>query len=165
MKIVNRKSTLMYAPGLLLASLLVPPLAEATARDGYEDRPRYEQQEQRPGRDQRSNRRQENLVRMRNTLNVMQEFFGIIDSLYEIASEPEKAAIYQMHEIQEIYKARGEGDKLVDMLEDVLKQTTNQTIRNVAYVKLSEALKKTGRSQRAVEVLQDALSENIKKAK
>lgn len=98
-------------------------------------------------------------------LGLMQEYFRVIDSTHEISANPEKAAIFQMQKIQEIYEERGEKAKAVDVFRDVLKNTNNPAIRNAAYMLIGDALKETGRADQAIKLLKDGLNENIEIAK
>ena len=107
----------------------------------------------------------EQIEKMGVFLDLMQDFFGIIDSMHAVSDDPEKAAIFQLHKIEEIYKERGERAKAVEVFQQVLKETNNPTIRNAAYFMLGDALKETGRKDEAVKVLEEALKENLRHAK
>ncbi|VAX06071.1 hypothetical protein MNBD_GAMMA26-902, partial [hydrothermal vent metagenome] len=118
MKTTYTQSSKTFSYGLLLASLILLPLGTSAEpsypQDSNYDRPWLEQQQgQQQNRDNRRQKRHDQLTQMRNTLGVMQNFFSIINSMHEVASDSEKAAIYQMHEMQEIYKRSGNGDELV----------------------------------------------------
>ena len=104
------------------------------------------------------------LQMMQTFLEIMTDYFGIVESIYEISSNPEKAAIMQMQKIQEVYEERGEKVSAVKILQNVLNESRNATIRNAAYMMIGDTLKEAGRTDDAIEMLQDALSENIKAA-
>ena len=70
----------------------------------------------------------------------------------------------QMQKIQEVYEERGEKVHAVEVLQNVLNETRNLTIRNAAYLMLGDTLKEAGRTDDAIEMLRDALSENIEAA-
>lgn len=106
----------------------------------------------------------EQVQKMGAFLDLMQDFFGIIDSMHAVSDDPEKAAIFQLHKIEEIYKERGERAKAVAVFEQVLEETTNTTIRNAAHFMLGDALKETGHKDEAVKVLERALKENLRNA-
>ena len=106
----------------------------------------------------------EDLQLMQTFLNIMTDYFEIIESTYEISSDPEKAAILQMQKIQEVYEERGEKARSADVLKDVLEQSNNATIRNAAYMLLGDTLKETGRADEALELLRQGLNENIEAA-
>ncbi len=103
------------------------------------------------------------IEQMGRMVNLIQQFMGLIESTHAIAKDHEKAVILELHEIEEIYKKRGEPTQVIPVLEDVLQQTDNPTIRNVVYMKLTEAYKNSGRTDEAITVLRKALNENLKK--
>ncbi len=107
----------------------------------------------------------EELRLMQTFLDIMTDYLEIIESTHEIADDPEKAAILQMQKIQEVYEERGEKARSVAVLEDVLKSSSNITIRNAAYIMLGDTLKETGRADEALKYLRQGLDENIKAAK
>lgn len=105
---------------------------------------------------------QDDLALMQTFLEIMTDYFQIIESTYEIASDAEKSAIMQMTKIQEVYEERGEKARATVVFKDVLKQSNNRTIRNAAYMLLGDTLKETGRADEALELLRQGLDENIK---
>ncbi|MDJ0927039.1 MAG: hypothetical protein QNJ73_05235 [Gammaproteobacteria bacterium] len=107
----------------------------------------------------------ENLEMMQAFLQIMTDYFGIIEATHAINSDPEKAAIMQMQKIQEVYEERGEKARAVEIIREVLNETRNPTIRNAAIMMLGDNLKETGRSDQALEILRQGLSENIANAK
>lgn len=140
--LVRKSSTWMQAFALFCIVTFSPSLSFAQAAPGPEQ-----------------------LQQMQVFLNLMQNFFKIIESTYELAADPEKAAILQMHKIQEVYEERGEKPKAVDVFRKVIADSSNTTIRNAAYFMLGDALKETGNHREAIEVLSQALAENIGRAK
>ncbi len=108
--------------------------------------------------------RPEDLQLMQTFLNIMTDYFEIIQSTHDIASNPEKAAIMQMQKIQEVYEERGEKARSVDVLQGVLEDSSNPTIRNAAFMMLGDTLKETGRADEALQFLRRGLDENIKAA-
>jgi tetratricopeptide (TPR) repeat protein len=106
----------------------------------------------------------EDLELMQTFLAIMTDYFEIIESTHDIASDPEKAAIMQMQKIQEVYEQRGEKARSTDVLKQVLADSNNTTIRNAAYMLLGDTLKETGRADEAIELLRQGLNENIKAA-
>ena len=103
----------------------------------------------------------EDLELMQTFLNIMIDYFAIIESTHEITSDAEKAAIMQMQKIQEVYEERGEKARSVDVLREVLDQSRNPAIRNAAYLMLGDTLKETGRADEAIVLLRQGLDENI----
>ncbi len=106
----------------------------------------------------------DDLALMQTFLEIMEDYFGIIESTHEVASNPEMAAIMQMQKIQEVYEERGNKAESVEVLLQVLEDSNNQTIRNAAYLMLGDTLKETGRADDALEYLQQGLAENIRAA-
>ena len=104
---------------------------------------------------------QDDLQLMQTFLQIMTDYFAIIESTYDIAADPEKAAIMQMMKIQEVYEERGEKARSTDVLNGVLEDSRNPTIRNAAYMLLGDTLKETGRADEAIEMLRQGLAENI----
>lgn len=101
---------------------------------------------------------------MQSFLNLMTQYYALIESTYDITSDAEKAAIMQMQKIQEVYEQRGDKAKSVDVLKKVLDDSRNPAIRNAAYLMLGETLKESGRASEAIDLLQQGLNENIKAA-
>jgi len=104
---------------------------------------------------------QDDLQLMQTFLQIMTDYFAIIESTYDIAADPEKAAIMQMMKIQEVYEERGEKARSTDILKGVLEDSRSPTIRNAAYMLLGDTLKETGRADEAIEMLRQGLAENI----
>ena len=101
---------------------------------------------------------------MQTFLDLMTQYYAIIESTHDIASDSEKAAIMQMQKIQEVYEDRGDKAKSVDVLRQVLEDSDNRAIRNAAYLMIGDTLKESGRASEALEYLRRGLDENIKAA-
>lgn len=104
------------------------------------------------------------LERMTSMLSVMDSFYGLMTSVHEAASDPEMTALIQMHEIQEIYKNRGELREVIPIFKNVLAKSKNPTIRAMAYMKLADTMKKLGENDRAIALLESGLQESIERA-
>jgi lipopolysaccharide biosynthesis regulator YciM len=104
---------------------------------------------------------QEDLALMQTFLDIMTDYLHIIESTHVIVSDSEKAAIMQMQKIQEAYEERGEKARVADVLRNVLETSRNEAVRAAAYVMLGDILKETGRTDEAVQVLREGLSESI----
>jgi len=98
---------------------------------------------------------------MQTFLDIMNSYFGLIESAYDINSDFEKAATYQLQKIQEVYEDRGEKERSIEVFEDLLKKTDNPVIRNALYMIMSDTLKEAGRSDEAIELLLQGFRENI----
>ena len=104
-------------------------------------------------------------IQLRQTfLDIVTQYYDVIEATYDISSDSEKAAILQMQKIQEVYEQRGDKAQSVEVLREVLENTDNQTIRNAAYIMLGDTLKESGRASEAIEILRRGLEENIKAA-
>lgn len=104
------------------------------------------------------------IERVRTYIALIQDFMNVVDSVHTMTNNPEKAAIYQMHKIEEIYKKRGETDRAIELFKNILKQTKNQSIRNAVYMRLGD-LYKDGNNAKALELYETGLQENIKLAR
>lgn len=104
------------------------------------------------------------LDRMSSMLTLMQSFYALMDRVHAMAESPQKSALLQMHEIEEIYKKRGEHQKAVPVYRDVLAKTHDPVVRALAYMKLADVLKQTGQQDAAIEVLREALDESLARA-
>jgi len=104
------------------------------------------------------------LQTMQTFLDIMTSYFDIIEATHDVSSNEEKAAIMQMQKIQEIYEQRGEKVRSVEVLQRVLKDSRNPTIRNAAYMMMGDTLKDAGRTEEALALLQQGLQENISAA-
>jgi len=102
---------------------------------------------------------------MVKVVNLMDSFFGLMDSIYEMNSNNEKAALLQMHAIEDIYKDQGKPKEAVAVYKKVLKKSSNATIRNIAYSRMADVLKEAGDMDGAIDVLNDALEETLDKTR
>ncbi len=107
---------------------------------------------------------QDDLRLMQTFLSIMTDYFEIIESTYDVASSPEKAAIMQMQKIKEVYEDRGEKVRSVEVLQEILDRSSNPAIRNAAFMLLGDTLKDAGRTDEALEYLRRGLAENIQAA-
>ena len=105
----------------------------------------------------------EQVERLRSLLGLMQDFMTVINAVHDMAKSPEKAAIHQMHEIEEIHKTRKQPELAIKLFRSVLEKTDNQTIRNAAYMRIGDLLKNSGQADKAVQAYEQALMENISK--
>ncbi len=105
---------------------------------------------------------QDDLALMQTFLDLMTDYYELIESTHDIASDSEKAAILQMTKIQEVYEERGDKSRSVVVFNKVLQDSKNQAIRNAAYLLLGELHKESGNTDDALELLRQGLDENIK---
>ncbi len=104
----------------------------------------------------------DDLGKMERFIGVMQGYYGLIEAVHNVASDPDKAAILQLQKIGEIYKNRGDRAESIAVLTDVVERSKSPTVRNAAAIMLADALNETGRATQAVEVLKKALDSNLK---
>ncbi len=102
--------------------------------------------------------------RIASFLEVMNSFYELIDSVYEVSAEPERAAIMQLHKIQEAYEESGNKARAEPVLRKVLEDSDNPTIRAATYMMLGDLLKETGRTSQAIEVLEEGVAESLRNA-
>lgn len=108
---------------------------------------------------------QSELEMMQTFLGIVSDYFAMIESTHDIAASPEKAAIMQMQKIQEVYENRGEKVRSVEVLQEVLDESSNPAIRNAAYLLIGDTLKDAGRTDEALSFFRRGLDENIKAAR
>ena len=110
-------------------------------------------------------RAEDDFEAMARMVNLMDSFFGLMDSVYEMNADDEKAVLLQMHAIEEIYKKQGKHKEAVTMYRRVLDNSKNPTVRNMAYHRMADVLKESGDLETSIEVLNAALTETLKRTK
>ena len=101
---------------------------------------------------------------MSQFVGLMQNFFVLMDSMYEAASNPEHAALLQMNSLEDLYKASGNLREMVVVYRDIIEKSTNPTVRRLERMRLADALKETGQMTEAIEVLKHAINETVEQA-
>lgn len=74
----------------------------------------------------------EDFDQMSKFVGLMQNFFILMDSMYQAASNPEHAALRQMNSLEDLYKETGNLRRMVDVYRDIVEQSTNPTVRRPA---------------------------------
>ena len=108
---------------------------------------------------------QDEFEAMASMVNLMESFMDLMDSVYEMNADDEKAVLLQMHSIEEIYKEQGRHKDAVSVYRKILNDSRNPTVRNMAYTRMADVLKESGDRQGAIEVLEAALAETLKRTK
>ncbi len=108
--------------------------------------------------------RAEDVDQMIRFVDLMQNFFSLMDSMYDAASNPEHAALIQMHSLEDTYKQMGSLRDMVPIYREVVEQSTNPVVRRLARMRLADALKETGQQAEAIKVLREAISETVAQA-
>jgi tetratricopeptide (TPR) repeat protein len=98
-------------------------------------------------------------------LGILKDYFEIVNNFHTLASNPEKAVVLSLQQLEDNYKAQGKPEEIIKMYQNLLKEARSQTLRNVAYIKLSEIYKRSKRGDEAVALLKQALDENMKAVK
>ncbi|MFK8053499.1 MAG: hypothetical protein AB8F65_11050 [Woeseiaceae bacterium] len=101
------------------------------------------------------------LKTMQSFIELMRGYYAIIEVTHSISSDPEQAAIMQLQKIKEVMDETGQRSRAAEIFRDVLSRTENRAIRNAASLLLSETLKESGDSKKAITVLLDSLEENL----
>lgn len=103
--------------------------------------------------------------RMQMRLRVIERYLNIVESVHSISDDSEKAVLYQLQQLEDIYKKQRAPEKIVSLYQDILNKTSNQTVRNAASMKLAQIYKRLGRDQAAEELTRKSLEENLKRLK
>jgi tetratricopeptide (TPR) repeat protein len=103
-----------------------------------------------------------NIEQMSARLNLLNQYFEIVTSVYNVAHDPERAAVLNLQQLEDAYKAQSKPDEIIKMYQGILDGSRNQTLRNVAYMKLAEIYKRGGRVKEQTALLKKALAENTK---
>ena len=93
---------------------------------------------------------------------IHERYFKIVESIHSISDDSEKSVLYQLQQLEDIYKKQRNPQKIVSLYQDVLKGTSNQTVRNAATMKLTQIYKKLGRENDAEALARSSLNENLK---
>lgn len=100
--------------------------------------------------------------RMKMHLGILKQYLDVVNSYHDIASSPEKSAAFNLQQLENVYKKQGKREEIFSMYTRLLKESKNRTLRNLAYMKLSEVYRKTGQHAKAEDLIQKALAENIR---
>jgi len=100
--------------------------------------------------------------RMQMRLKVIERYLSIVESMHSISDDSEKTVLYQLQQLEDIYKKQRDPAKIVSLYEDVLKKTSNQTVRNAVTMKLTQIYKRLGKDDVAEDLARNSLNENLK---
>ncbi|MCI0507515.1 MAG: hypothetical protein L0Z73_15580 [Gammaproteobacteria bacterium] len=107
----------------------------------------------------------ESVDRMQLRLKMLDRYLQVVESVHSIADDPEKSVVLQLQQLEDMYRKQRNPQKIITMYQDVLKNTSNQTVRNAASIKLSHLLQRAGRESEAEELTRKSLDENLKRLK
>jgi hypothetical protein len=102
---------------------------------------------------------------MQERLAIMEQYLTVVQSVHAIADDPEKAVLFQLQQLEDTYRRERNVQKIISLYQDVMKNTSNLTIRNAASMKLAQILKRVGRGDEAEELTRNSLNENLKRLK
>lgn len=108
---------------------------------------------------------QEDFEMMTEMVELMDGFMDLMDSVYKMNANSEKAVLLQMHALEEIYKQQGKPGDAIKMYRRVLDSSANPTVRNMAYQRMADVMKESGDLDAAVEVLNTAMTETLRRTK
>jgi hypothetical protein len=100
----------------------------------------------------------------RGRMELRHQGLELVDSVYELATDPARAAILHMQRIDGIYREQRDRDGLMVFYRDILTRTDNLAIRNVVYLKLSELAANSKDADAALALLEQGLEENLRQA-
>lgn len=100
----------------------------------------------------------------RGRMELRRRGLELVDSVYEVSTDPARAAILHMQRIERIYREQQDRDGLLAFYQDILTRTDNLAIRNVAYFKLSELTANSKDVDGALALLEQGLDENLRQA-
>lgn len=103
--------------------------------------------------------------KMQMRLRVIERYLNIVESVHSIADDSEKAVLYQLQQLEDIYKKQRDPEKIISLYQGVLNKTSNQTVRNACTMKLTQIYKRLGRESAAEELTRKSLNENLKRLK
>lgn len=107
----------------------------------------------------------ERVERMQMRLQMLDRYLEVVESVHSIADDPAKTVVFQLQQLEDLYKKQRNPQKIIALYQGVLKKTSNPTIRNAASMKLAQILKRMGRDDEAEKLTRDSLNENLKRLK
>jgi hypothetical protein len=93
-------------------------------------------------------------------MGIMQQYYGLLESVHEVAESPQRTTILHLQKMKEIHEDRGDRAAAADALREVITSTTDQTVRNAARMMLVDVLRDTGRASEALQVIDEGIAEN-----
>lgn len=103
--------------------------------------------------------------RLQLRLKMLERYLQVVESVHSIADNPEKTVLFQLQQLEDLYKRQRNPQKVISLYQDILKSTPNVTVRNAASMKLVQLLKRVGKESEAEQLTRNSLEENLKRLK
>lgn len=110
-------------------------------------------------------RNMERVERLQTRLKMLDRYLQVVESVHAIADNPAKTVVFQLQQLEDLYKKQRDPQKIIALYQDVLKSTSNPTVRNAASMKLAQIFKRMGRDSEAEELTRKSLNENLQRLK
>ena len=95
-------------------------------------------------------------------IEMINAYLNVVTTVHSVAVDPEKAAIMQLQQLEEMNKQAADKSEYISLLNEVIASTPSAAVRNVAYMKLVDVYKNTGDYSTARSKIKQALFANIK---
>lgn len=95
-------------------------------------------------------------------IEMINSYLNVVTTVHSVAVDPEKAAIMQLQQLEEMNKKAADKSGYVSLLNEVIASTPGTAVRNVAYMKLVDVYKNSGDYGAARDKIKQALFANIK---
>ncbi len=95
-------------------------------------------------------------------IEIINSYLNVVTTVHSVAADPERAAILQLQQLEEMNKRSPDKSVYVSLLNEVIAATRNAAVRNVAYMKLVDVYKNAGDYNAARSKVKEALFDNIK---
>ena len=101
------------------------------------------------------------IARLAQYMEITHQHHELVDTIHDTAAHPARSAILQLQKIQEINRNSGKPADTIRLLSSVVQSDAAPAVRNAAVTMLADALNEAGNTERAVEVLTEALQRNL----
>ena len=102
------------------------------------------------------------IARLAQYMEITRQHHELVATIHDTAAHPARSAILQLQKIQELNRNDGKQADTIRLLSSVVQSEAEPAVRNAAVTMLADALNEAGNTERAVEVLTEALQRNLK---
>lgn len=95
-------------------------------------------------------------------LNIMEKYVTLTGQMQDIAADDTRTAGFAVFQLKDLYEDAGRKDEVVEVFQEILKETGSKPVRNLIKLQLADMLKKSGKSTEAIRVLRELIRENAK---